>query len=109
MLIFFFLMLRRPPRSILFPYTTLFRSRAVEPGLFGLGILHVWDDKVVRLFLGRPVKDDANFFQRDEAAVDHLVKAGKNFFDALGGLDDFEDDRQILRRSEEHTSELQSH
>src|SRR5687768_18308029 len=25
--IFFFLMLRRPPRSTLFPYTTLFRSR----------------------------------------------------------------------------------
>src|SRR5713101_7132924 len=27
---FFFLMIRRPPRSTLFPYTTLFRSRA-EP------------------------------------------------------------------------------
>src|SRR5437773_6725533 len=26
-LFFFFLMLRRPPRSTLFPYTTLFRSR----------------------------------------------------------------------------------
>src|SRR5476651_2752104 len=26
--IFFFLMIRRPPRSTLFPYTTLFRSRA---------------------------------------------------------------------------------
>src|SRR3712207_7993128 len=35
---FFFLMIRRPPRSTLFPYTTLFRSgrilrrRAVRPG-----------------------------------------------------------------------------
>src|SRR3712207_1700737 len=28
---FFFLMIRRPPRSTLFPYTTLFRSRA-DPG-----------------------------------------------------------------------------
>src|SRR2546421_9625917 len=28
---FFFLMIRRPPRSTLFPYTTLFRSRC--PGL----------------------------------------------------------------------------
>src|SRR5256885_12439959 len=29
----FFLMIRRPPRSTLFPYTTLFRSlRRVEPG-----------------------------------------------------------------------------
>src|SRR3712207_7742646 len=27
---FFFLMIRRPPRSTLFPYTTLFRSRDVE-------------------------------------------------------------------------------
>src|SRR5467141_4756161 len=28
---FFFLMIRRPPRSTLFPYTTLFRSRAGQP------------------------------------------------------------------------------
>src|SRR5258707_4627957 len=30
-LFFFFLMIRRPPRSTLFPYTTLFRSRH-QPG-----------------------------------------------------------------------------
>src|SRR3712207_9093290 len=30
LLIFFFLMIRRPPRSTLFPYTTLFRSPAIE-------------------------------------------------------------------------------
>src|SRR6266705_4308935 len=31
--IFFFLMIRRPPRSTLFPYTTLFRSAArLHPG-----------------------------------------------------------------------------
>src|SRR2546422_6521620 len=29
---FFFLMIRRPPRSTLFPYTTLFRSRARSRG-----------------------------------------------------------------------------
>src|SRR5258708_15975271 len=28
-LLFFFLMIRRPPRSTLFPYTTLFRSRGL--------------------------------------------------------------------------------
>src|SRR5438309_4485209 len=28
---FFFLMIRRPPRSTLFPYTTLFRSSEVPP------------------------------------------------------------------------------
>src|SRR6267142_3848202 len=32
---FFFLMIRRPPRSTLFPYTTLFRSRRVSPPLCG--------------------------------------------------------------------------
>src|SRR3712207_8688355 len=36
MVMFFFLMIRRPPRSTLFPYTTLFRSdrtpRRLEPG-----------------------------------------------------------------------------
>src|SRR5260221_8458753 len=31
-LFFFFLMIRRPPRSTLFPYTTLFRSRAFPTG-----------------------------------------------------------------------------
>src|SRR3712207_6959769 len=31
MLVFFFLMIRRPPRSTLFPYTTLFRSG--KPGM----------------------------------------------------------------------------
>src|SRR5437867_9541177 len=31
---FFFLMIRRPPRSTLFPYTTLFRSRVSnQPGV----------------------------------------------------------------------------
>src|SRR2546430_8738310 len=29
--LFFFLMIRRPPRSTLFPYTTLFRSRRSRP------------------------------------------------------------------------------
>src|SRR2546425_10328242 len=40
--VFFFLMIRRPPRSTLFPYTTLFRS---------LLWLALWDGKAV---LGMP-------------------------------------------------------
>src|SRR5713226_9816549 len=32
LLFFFFLMIRRPPRSTLFPYTTLFRSRHPPAG-----------------------------------------------------------------------------
>src|SRR3712207_9015225 len=31
----FFLMIRRPPRSTLFPYTTLFRSEPPDPETFG--------------------------------------------------------------------------
>src|SRR5438045_7596585 len=31
-LVFFFLMFRRPPRSTLFPYTTLFRSQGADAG-----------------------------------------------------------------------------
>ena len=30
---FFFLMIRRPPRSTLFPYTTLFRSKVLNPDI----------------------------------------------------------------------------
>src|SRR5256885_16677810 len=47
---FFFLMIRRPPRSTLFPYTTLFRSgasavgghhlRRDPPDLASCGVLH---------------------------------------------------------------------
>src|SRR5258708_31451088 len=34
---FFFLMIRRPPRSTLFPYTTLFRSRRPSHGSASFG------------------------------------------------------------------------
>src|SRR3712207_7143532 len=34
MVVFFFLMIRRPPRSTLFPYTTLFRSGLTAPDDF---------------------------------------------------------------------------
>src|SRR3712207_7963524 len=34
---FFFLMIRRPPRSTLFPYTTLFRSRMIGDATEGTG------------------------------------------------------------------------
>src|SRR3712207_9366567 len=35
--VFFFLMIRRPPRSTLFPYTTLFRSHDPRPGEVDVG------------------------------------------------------------------------
>src|SRR5260221_5719055 len=72
-------MIRRPPRSTLFPYTTLFRSRGdvaavVAAGAFAL----LFDQRGNRLALMQLRMDDL--------------------------------DEQTRRpRSEEHTSELQSH
>src|SRR5437899_9694863 len=40
LLYFFFLMIRRPPRSTLFPYTTLFRSQ-VDPQVLAERFLHL--------------------------------------------------------------------
>src|SRR5436190_7448646 len=37
----FFLMIRRPPRSTLFPYTTLFRSLPAARGVEGRGLARV--------------------------------------------------------------------
>src|SRR2546425_2185225 len=73
-------MIRRPPRSTLFPYTTLFRSH-VEP---------------------RRAQAPA---QHDEAAHDlgHLPRRTRR---APGARVDV--DHLVERRSEEHTSELQS-
>src|SRR5256885_10703311 len=42
----FFLMIRRPPRSTLFPYTTLFRSRVAAPGYAAERIGHQAPDGV---------------------------------------------------------------
>src|SRR3712207_7050588 len=58
---FFFLMIRRPPRSTLFPYTTLFRShvppqqRAVRDLERAQRVPVHEDARVQRLLLGRPL------------------------------------------------------
>src|SRR3712207_7213599 len=54
MLCFFFLMIRRPPRSTLFPYTTLFRSQLASE-LFG-------DDLQKVLPVVRPAGSDSATF-----------------------------------------------
>src|SRR3712207_8345376 len=82
-------MIRRPPRSTLFPYTTLFRSyAAVVP-------------KFIRLIAARePVPIDGDGEQsRDFTYVANVVEANVRAAEApdVAG-----------RRSEEHTSELQS-
>src|SRR5258708_24059699 len=76
-------MIRRPPRSTLFPYTTLFRSRTHDQ------IADI-DRRGERTVLAS--YDQFGFIQRDELAVDARLH-----------LEPFDADR-----SEEHTSELQS-
>src|ERR1022692_5243075 len=44
----FFLMIRRPPRSTLFPYTTLFRSAHFYPGIFVFSVDPVRDLRFYR-------------------------------------------------------------
>src|SRR2546430_10252365 len=48
---FFFLLIRRPPRSTLFPYATLFRSRAGKTPLVvkgpGRGLVVTWQIRVI--------------------------------------------------------------
>src|SRR2546427_4094077 len=54
-LVFFFLMIRRPPRSTLFPYTTLFRS--VDDPL--LAALTRGVDAVVEVLVSTVIVEDA--------------------------------------------------
>src|SRR2546422_5117371 len=46
-------MIRRPPRSTLFPYTTLFRSRPAHPGVVGCQDHHDRRDLEAREHVGR--------------------------------------------------------
>src|SRR2546430_8305160 len=81
-------MIRRPPRSTLFPYTTLFRSKGL-PGAIQR------DDCVLEGGRFRVVGDGGHLPQ---LLAHRLFKGGNvvRYPDAGGG------------RSEEHTSELQS-
>src|SRR2546426_1336755 len=87
-------MIRRPPRSTLFPYTTLFRSRddGRACGEADAALLEPPHHAVDRL-LAEPAAaaQDGAVDRRDEVAGVEVVEA-----------DDVEE------RSEEHTSELQS-
>src|SRR2546422_6638845 len=81
-------MIRRPPRSTLFPYTTLFRSLVGEAprrrGEIGLGVEAPSDEKDG---VGAVALDPVRHAGRVDAARRH---------------------RERRPRSEEHTSELQS-
>src|SRR3712207_8688052 len=83
---FFFLMIRRPPRSTLFPYTTLFRSARRMP--------------VVGDAAAAAVDVRGGLGALDEAALPRLRADDRD----QGGARE----RSLRQRSEEHTSELQS-
>src|SRR3712207_7568470 len=86
-------MIRRPPRSTLFPYTTLFRS----PALPARGVAQ-GQARGAELGEGRAAQQ-ARRVRRRGRASGHVAA-----LDAGG-----RDDRRVGRpRSEEHTSELQS-
>src|SRR3712207_9273514 len=58
--LFFFLMIRRPPRSTLFPYTTLFRSDAA-PALQKLKFMGV---QISYAQIAAPVAKEAGLFEK---------------------------------------------
>src|SRR3712207_9272257 len=94
-------MIRRPPRSTLFPYTTLFRSvdaHSIDPGQFGdlVALFNAAEADArekVRLEEDRPAY---------ESAVTDLSRPAPVEIDLLGPIE------VDASRSEEHTSELQS-
>src|SRR3712207_8273138 len=79
-------MIRRPPRSTLFPYTTLFRSA-----------VHLVAHGAVRRQHGRRAGD-----------LERVTGAARPRRHAPGLVLQAEHDHLALVRSEEHTSELQS-
>src|SRR3712207_7489197 len=83
-------MIRRPPRSTLFPYTTLFRSMDAVLG-------------VVKAFAQRGVGG-----QGSTAKVRDRWQPGIDVPPATGRADSGDMEIDLVERSEEHTSELQS-
>src|SRR3712207_7654621 len=79
-------MIRRPPRSTLFPYTTLFRS-VLSVGDAGEAVRDVAEEVVVVLRQPQVARQVPRRHRRVELRRDRGVE---------------------VRRSEEHTSELQS-
>src|SRR3712207_8696217 len=94
MFVFFFLMIRRPPRSTLFPYTTLFRSFVEEREYGG-----------ARYNDGHAYSDDDVVFirkERDTWGRDHSPHHKRHLAEGvIGGVAAAEDRKK-------HTSELQS-
>src|SRR3712207_8686579 len=87
---FFFLMIRRPPRSTLFPYTTLFRSTTRTRWFLANTRGPVWITEIGAVnFFGRGFRPN---IARQTKAMRYMMTRYP----------------RVSRRSEEHTSELQS-
>src|SRR5205823_13549593 len=94
LLAIFFLMIRRPPRSTLFPYTTLFRSDARLASLESMPVRNIAPNtRAGHLRVGIVVS------QFNAEIGEALLHAALGALDEAGVPSD---------RSEEHTSELQS-
>src|SRR3712207_9306750 len=94
-------MIRRPPRSTLFPYTTLFRS--VDEILTGRENL-----QLIGSLYGLPRKYVKEATERLFARFDLVDAADRMAKTYSGGMRRRLDLAVSLLRSEEHTSELQS-
>src|SRR3712207_7356121 len=92
-------MIRRPPRSTLFPYTTLFRSSgAAEQTLTDETAEADWEDDVWRYTVTAELT----------VAGDYVVEATGGGYRSGSAEFSAEEAPRPLERSEEHTSELQS-
>src|SRR2546427_9231900 len=89
-------MIRRPPRSTLFPYTTLFRSACAEHAGHAGVALGVDHDLAEACQLHRAL-EPVGVGQQADLHEDAFQRHGLDLFR-----------RAVLVRSEEHTSELQS-
>src|SRR2546427_12113291 len=94
-------MIRRPPRSTLFPYTTLFRSGFDGRRQRHLALVHQVSDQVARL-LGRQRLEAQDVWKAERSGLkfalcEQIGQALRVSAPRLAGM-----------RSEEHTSELQS-
>src|SRR3712207_8380032 len=88
----FFLMIRRPPRSTLFPYTTLFRS----------------ERRTARVVAIRTLDPSARRTGHPMEIKPMLIPTHLGAAYAAARQSELRDGRARHRRSEEHTSELQS-